>query len=109
MHLFRCLFFSHFHLCARHTAGMHKGLADALPRGNLHLFQAHRERVAQPTEIPQDLVDLLINTKPDWLEASVHKCLQHSIAESTRKSYLAAQKRYSEFCGQFNLASFPLE
>lgn len=73
MHLLRCLiFFSgyfQFQLYASHIPGRHNELADALSRDNLHLFQERSEAAlgARPTPIPQELEELLMTLKPDWL------------------------------------------
>ena len=72
MHLLRCLFFLSsiysFQLYARHIPGSHNELADALSRNRLPLFQAqYPGAAAQPTPIPEAVVDLLMKGQPDWL------------------------------------------
>ena len=71
MHLLRCLSFLmakfHFTVHASHVAGSKNVLADALSRNNLDKFLLlHPQANRFPTPIPQELVDLLIVTRPDW-------------------------------------------
>ena len=71
MHLLRCLSFLmakfHFTVHASHVAGSKNVLADALSRNNLDQFLLlHPQANRFPTPIPQELVDLLIVTRPDW-------------------------------------------
>ena len=71
MHLMRCLMFFmakfQFSIYATHIAGSENILADALSRNRLDLFLLHHPQASKsPTPMPQELVDLLIVTRPDW-------------------------------------------
>ena len=77
MHLLRCLsfFMAKFQFTVSHVAGSKNVLADALSRNNASRL---------PTPIPQELVDLLIVTRPDWTSShwtrlwnSIFKMLWH--------------------------------
>ena len=71
MHLMRCLSFFmakfHFTLHASHVTGSKNALADALSRNNVDQFLLlHPQASRRPAPIPQELVDLLIVSRPDW-------------------------------------------
>ena len=71
MHLLRCLSFFmakfQFTMHVSHVAGTKNVLADALLRNNLDQFLLlHPQASRLLTPIPQELVDLLIVTRPDW-------------------------------------------
>jgi len=75
MHLARCLAFimaeHQFYMFATHLPGVENIAADALSRNKLHLFQSTSPQANHhPTGIPEDLLDLLIITKPDWTSPS---------------------------------------
>ena len=75
MHLMRCLAFIqakwHFSLRASHIKGSANDLADALSRNNKEYFLSHHPQASlSPTPLPQELLDLTIVSKPDWM--SVH-------------------------------------
>ena len=71
MHLMRCLAFImakfNFVVSAAHVRRIHNTLADALSRNRLTEFLNHYPQ-AQPaaSQVPPELVDLLILAKPDW-------------------------------------------
>ena len=72
MHLVRCLAFVkarfQFKLVASHIRGSSNIKADALSRNNLQLFQSlHPQAAAEPTQIPEEVLDLLLVSKPDWM------------------------------------------
>lgn len=69
MHLLRCLVFyaavHHFDFVGEHVAGVHNTAADALSRNNLALFSSLHPQVHR-VPIPQPVVDLLVEVRPDW-------------------------------------------
>ena len=72
MHLLRCLHFlcaTHdIRIAATHIAGVDNGPADALSRNRCDLFFAFFPKACQqPTSIPQELGDLVVEVQPDWL------------------------------------------
>ena len=72
MHLMRCLAFIsarfQVHLFASHIKGVDNPIADALSRNNMPLFRLQHSRAnIASTPIPQPLIKLLLETKPDWL------------------------------------------
>ena len=71
MHLLRCIFFFKakfdFTLTAAHIPGQYNTLADALSRDNASFFlSSHSQANPQTTEIPQDMIEMLLIKKPDW-------------------------------------------
>ena len=71
MHMVRSLFFirAHFQLdvIATHVPGVENTLADAISRNNLPLLFAQMPGSAgNRTEIPADLLSLLVERQPDW-------------------------------------------
>ncbi len=71
MHLARCLAFFQaefdVQLVASHIKGAENVLADALSRNNSVLFRAQCPQAeAEPTPIPEALLDLLLVKRPDW-------------------------------------------
>lgn len=71
MHLMRCLSFImakyNFIISAAHVKGAHNVLADALSRDNQTYFLAHYPQAqATPASIPQELVELVVTSQPDW-------------------------------------------
>ena len=71
MHLLRSLFFwlatFQVTIVGEHIPGCHNGPADALSRNNVSSFisqvpQAHQ----QPSEVHQELIELLLTHRPDW-------------------------------------------
>ena len=75
MHLMRCLAFiaAKFQLdfYAQHIKGTANAIADALSRDYMPLFRSlHLQACENPTPIPQPLLELLLETKPDWSSRS---------------------------------------
>ena len=71
----RCLYFipARFNLLlsAVHIAGAANGLADALSRNNLPLFLSNYPQAnSQGSTVPDSLVNLLVDSKPDWTSPS---------------------------------------
>lgn len=75
MHLLRCMHFlcaaQDIRVAATHIAGVDNGPADALSRNKCDLFfvfcpKAH----PQATHVPQELWDLVVAMRPDWLSES---------------------------------------
>jgi len=71
MHLMRCLAFlaakMEFFIFATHIKRDDNVLADFLSRNNHHLFRSlYPQAMQHPTAIPENLLDLLIVSKPDW-------------------------------------------
>lgn len=71
MHLARCLAFikaqGEFELVAAHIKGTENTRADALSRNKLPLFRLlHPQAAAVPSAIPEELLDLLLLSRPDW-------------------------------------------
>ena len=71
MHLARCLAFFQaefdVQLMASHIKGVKNVLADALYRNDSVLFRAQCPQAeAEPTPIPEALLDLLLVKRPDW-------------------------------------------
>ena len=71
MHLLRCLHFFcamyDIKLRAKHIAGVHNTIADAILRNNLSILFAQvpqAERVASP--VPHKLLQFLGNNQPNW-------------------------------------------
>ena len=74
MHLMRCLAFIQakfqFSMFASHIKGSNNDLADALSRDNKSYFLSHHpQAVAEPILLPQELLDLTLIAKPDWMSA----------------------------------------
>ena len=72
MHLMRCLAFItakyNFVVSSAHIKGAHNDLADALSRNNKAYFlSCYPQAQASPTTVPQELVELLVTTQPDWI------------------------------------------
>ena len=72
MQLMRSMFFlvAHFlvQIRAVHVNGANNVAADALSRNDfLHFLQVVPDAAKYPTPIPQELVDLLVREKPDWI------------------------------------------
>ena len=72
MHMLRCLHFlcatQEIRITATHIAGADNGPADALSRNRRDLFFASLPKVhLQPTHISQELWDLVVAVRPDWL------------------------------------------
>ena len=73
MHLMRCLAFIQarfqFYLFS-HIQGIKNDLADAISRNNADYFKCHYQQAAQhPSPIPQELLDLMLISKTDWISA----------------------------------------
>ena len=75
MHLLRSLFFwlatFQVTIVGEHIPGCHNGPADALSRNNVSSFisqvpQAHQ----QPSDVHQELIELLLTHRPDWMSQS---------------------------------------
>ena len=71
MHLLRCLFFlaAHFSVTVKalHIPGVENIAADAISRNDLSRFmQATPEANPDPSPIPEQLVQLLARSRPDW-------------------------------------------
>ena len=71
MHLLRCMFFiaSHYsvHVHATHIPGQSNTAADALSRNRISSFlQVVPAADADPTPIPQGLLDMTVREQPDW-------------------------------------------
>ena len=89
MHLARCLAFikAKFELeLVAHIKGVDNSKADVLSRNNLTLFRSLLpQAAAEPTSIPEALLDLLLVSQPDW--TSQHwSNLWTSILSSVRTS-----------------------
>ena len=74
MHLLRCLFFIcakfDITLSARHLAGHKNKAADALSRDDVQsFFKEVTYAQNTPSPVPSDLIDILMNQKPNWLSA----------------------------------------
>lgn len=72
MHLLRCLSFLsakfQFYLYSSHVSGVDNSLADDLSRNKAsHFLFTHTQANRYPTHIPEELLDILIITKPDWI------------------------------------------
>ncbi len=75
MHLMRCLAFlmakCNFVASAAHIRGVDNHLADALSRNNRTYFLSHYAQAQPlPTEVPPELVELLITSQPDWISST---------------------------------------
>ncbi len=75
MQLRRCLAFLaakwQFHPIATHIKGTDNILADALSRDNVSLFRTlYPQANAQPSAIPEEVLDLLYLCEPDWTSKS---------------------------------------
>ena len=58
-------------LSAEHRAGVRNEAADALSRNNVELFlQKIPTASTIPSEIPPDLIEVLLSQKHNWLSAS---------------------------------------
>ena len=69
MHLLRCLIFYsafyRFQFIAEHIPGVLNTAADALSRNNISLFYSLVPQ-SRPVPLPPVVVDLIVNTRPDW-------------------------------------------
>lgn len=69
-HLMRCLsFFAaffRFNFSALHIPGVLNEAADALSRGNTHLFHSLIPQVGVESPVPAQLRELLVTKRPDW-------------------------------------------
>ena len=75
MHLLRSLFFwlamFQVSVVAEHIPGSCNGPADALSRNNTPSFMSQVPHACrQPSEVPQELVELLLTRRPDWTSQS---------------------------------------
>ena len=75
MHLLRSLFFwlamYQVTILSEHISGAINGPADALSQNNLAYFMSQVPSARQqPTEIPQELIELLLTHRPDWTSQS---------------------------------------
>ena len=97
MHLLRCFSFFSAYFCfsfsAKHIPGVMNAAADALSRNHLDLFYTLVPQVNQ-FKIPACLMDLLVNTMPDWGSAAWTKLFTDSLAEvlPARHSPVTRQK-----------------
>ena len=86
MHLLRCFSFYSayygFHFSAEHVPGVMNTAADALSQNNLPLFHFLMPQAQQWT-LPAPLVDLLINTRPDWGSLTWTRLFTNSLAEES--------------------------
>ena len=69
MHMLRCLVFYsayyRFQITAEHIPGILNTAADAISRNNISLFQSLVPQTP-PVALPQTMVDLIVNNRPDW-------------------------------------------
>ena len=69
MHMLRCLAFYSayytFQFMAEHIPGTLNTAADALSRNNMSLFHSLVPQ-SQPALLPPEVVDLVVNSRPDW-------------------------------------------
>ena len=78
MHLLRCLHFFVFFVAkyqisivAKHVPGVLNCAADALSRDNISAFlRSTPQAVKEPTPVPPQVINMLINHCPDWTSAS---------------------------------------
>ena len=75
MHLLRSLFFwlamYQVSILNEHIPGVSNGPADALSRNNVSYFMSQVPIASQqPTEVPQELIELLLTRRPDWTSQS---------------------------------------
>lgn len=75
MHLMRSLFFFlaafDINLSAAHIPGVENGAADALSRNKAPSFLLQVPTAREnPTEIPAELVQMLVHQQPDWMSPS---------------------------------------
>lgn len=84
--LLRVLFFAKAYwdleLRARHIPGLQNGWADAISRNNLNLFLSQASGMdRQPTHIPPRLVELLVQTQPDWMSPAWSRLFTSSLRQ----------------------------
>ena len=75
MNLLQCLFFwlatHQVKIVGEYIPGTHNGPADALSRNNISSFMSQVPYAGQqPSEVPQELVELLLTRRPDWTSQS---------------------------------------
>ena len=115
MQLVRSLFFftAHFNMALwpEHIAGVTNIAADGLSRDNRETFFAQVPyALATPSRLPQELVDLLLLSRPDWitkLEQRVQHYFAKGLADSTLRTYTSAHKRYLRFCVAGSMIAIP--
>ena len=86
MHLMRCLIFfaAYFQtdVMAAHVPGKDNIAADALSRNNHSLFLSVAPQCqADPSPILPALLDMLLNSRPDWTSPSWRQMFRRSLTE----------------------------
>ena len=86
MHLLRTLWFfvAHFDISINieHIAGVHNGVADTLSRDNIQqFFLLHPQADLLPTPIPEELIQIVSVSTPDWTSATFSRLFSTTIGK----------------------------
>ena len=73
-------------ILSEHIPGASNGPADALSRNNVSYFMSQVPIASQqPTEVPQELIELLLTHRPDWTSQS-WRVLLESISQKALRT-----------------------
>ena len=92
MHLLRSLFFwlamYQVSILSEHIPGANNGPANALSRNNVSYFMSQVPIASQQkTEVPQELIELLLTRRPDWTSQSWRVLLESISQKALRTSH----------------------
>ena len=115
VHLIRLLvFFASYHsfwFYADHVAVRANSLVDVLSKNSVSMFLSQ-----SPSKLSSAINDSSIINHPcgskshmdiHQLDAALHRYFAAALASSTHKTYAAAERRYLNFCKDFNLLPLP--
>ncbi len=115
MQLRRCLAYLkariEFSMWATHIQGTRNQAADSLSRNNVTGFRLWCPQAQeQESAVPAELLDMLLLqetnwTRRDWMEQWTSSVARP--ADSTRRTYAAAKKRYVRFCTTHHINILP--
>ena len=115
MHLRRCLAFlaakGDFKLKAMHIRGVENVAADALSRNNCHLSRSccpQGDRDGGISRHPRRGTIPGIRLAGEELDRAVAFYAGHALADSTKRSYYSAKRRYHTFCTHNHITPLPL-
>ena len=87
--------------------------ADALSRDNIQLFRSCCPQAnSQGTAVSPEVLDAVLLQDPDWMAKDWTELwafyLGQALADSTKKSYKSAKRRYHSFCTVHNITPLPV-
>ena len=72
-----------------------------------HFLSSHIQTDRYPTPIPEELLNILVISKPDWTSQTVDRYFLQVLAPLTQCTYTSAKNRYIRFCQTFQLSAIP--